>query len=49
MPMFLFIRGGFKMSCSEKFYIAVTQFQYFETSIASVLKQALIVYKIKFY
>jgi hypothetical protein len=31
------------MSCSEKFYIAVTQFQDFETSLAGLLKQALIV------
>jgi hypothetical protein len=30
------------MSCSEKFYIAVTQFQDFETSLAGLLKQALI-------
>jgi hypothetical protein len=31
------------MSYSEKFYIAVTQFQDFETSLAIVLKQAQIV------
>jgi hypothetical protein len=36
------IRGCFKMSCSEKFYIAVTQFQDFETSLAGLLKQALL-------
>jgi hypothetical protein len=30
------------MSCSEKFYIAVTQFQDFETSLAGLLKQALL-------
>jgi hypothetical protein len=32
------------MSCSEKFYIAVTQIQDFETSLAGLLKQALIGY-----
>jgi hypothetical protein len=36
------IRGCFKMSCSEKFYIAVTQFQNFETSLAGILKQAIL-------
>jgi hypothetical protein len=30
------------MSYSEKFYIGVTQFQDFETSLAVLLKQALI-------
>jgi hypothetical protein len=30
------------MSCREKFYIAVTQFQDFETSLARLLKQALL-------
>jgi hypothetical protein len=30
------------MSCSRKFYIAVNQFQDFETSICVILKQALI-------
>jgi hypothetical protein len=33
------------MSYSEKFYVAVTQVQDFETSLAILLKQALIVMK----
>jgi hypothetical protein len=36
------IRGCFKISFSENFYIAVTQFKNFETSIAILLKQALL-------
>jgi hypothetical protein len=38
----LFTRGCFKISCSEKFYIEVTEFKYFETSLAGLLKQALL-------
>jgi hypothetical protein len=30
------------MSCIEKLYIAVTQFQDFKTSLAGLLKQALL-------
>jgi hypothetical protein len=35
-------RGCFKITFSKNLFIADTQFQNFETSIASILKQALI-------